>query len=213
MLYNESVDDAVLELIYSLQKKSYFRDFFLVGGTGLALQIGHRKSDDIDLFTINDFNQKNLLEGLESDFTFRLDYSETNTIKGVINGIKVDLLSHKYPLIHPILKIKGMRIASIQDISAMKINAISNDGTRVKDFIDLYFLLQEFSIGQLLENYQGKYELRNVLHALKSLNYFNEVDTAEWPGLIKEKGLTWAQVKNRIDQACMLYIAALKDIR
>ena len=98
MLYSESVNDAVLELIYSLQEKSYFREFFLVGGTGLALQIGHRKSDDIDLFTIDDFNQKNLLEKLELDFAFRLDYIETNTIKGVINGIKVDLLSHKYPV-------------------------------------------------------------------------------------------------------------------
>ena len=213
MLYSESVNDAVLELIYSLQEKSYFREFFLVGGTGLALQIGHRKSDDIDLFTIDDFNQKNLLEKLELDFAFRLDYIETNTIKGVINGIKIDLLSHKYPLIHPVLKIKEMRIASIQDISAMKLNAISNDGTRVKDYIDVYFLLQKLSIGQMLENYQAKYELRNALHALKSLNYFNEVDIVEWPYLIKEKGLTWVQVKNRIDQACMLYIKELRNIQ
>ena len=211
MLYSKSVNKEVLELIYSLQDKSYFREFFLVGGTGLALQIGHRKSDDIDLFTTNDFNQKNLLERLESDFGFAMDYIENNTLKGVIKGVKIDLLSHKYALIHPVLKIKEVRVASIQDISAMKINAISNDGTRVKDYIDVYFLLQDYSIGQLLENYQAKYELRNTLHALKSLNYFDEVDTVDWPELIKEKGLTWEHIKKKIDRACMLYVGELRN--
>ena len=98
MLQRESVDNRVLELICSLQNESYLQDFFLVGGTGLALQIGHRKSDDIDLFTLNEFDQKGLLERLESDFGFSMDYIENNTVKGSIEDVKVDLLSHKYQL-------------------------------------------------------------------------------------------------------------------
>ncbi|MCK4746734.1 MAG: nucleotidyl transferase AbiEii/AbiGii toxin family protein [Bacteroidales bacterium] len=211
MLHRESINNKVLELICNLQEESYFQDFFLVGGTGLALQIGHRKSDDIDLFTTTDFDQEDLLERLESDFGFSMDYIENNTLKGSIDDVKVDLLSHKYQLILPVSEIEDVRIASVQDISAMKINAISNDGTRVKDFIDIYFLLQEFSISQLLENYKTKYELRNALHALKSLNYYDEVDTVVWPDMIKEKGLTWKQVTNKIDSALNRYFKSLEN--
>jgi len=176
-----------------------------VGGTGLALQIGHRKSNDIVLFTINGFDKLLLLEKLESEFNFSMDYLENNKIKGFIDGVKVDFLSHKYPMINPVCEIEDVRIASLQDISAMKVNAIANDGTQVKDFIDLYFLLQEYSIGQLLDNYQAKYKLRNALHALKSLNYFNEANISAWPEIIKEKKVTWEKVTGVIDSACRLY--------
>jgi len=210
MLHREAVNEPVLELIYTLMKESFLQDFFLVGGTGLALQIGHRKSDDIDLFTINDFDQERLLERLEAEFNFSMDYIENNTIKGFIDDVKVDILSHKYPLIKPVCEIEGIQIASVQDISAMKVNAISNDGTRIKDFVDLYFLLQEHGIGQLLDSYQAKYALRNVLHALKSLNYFDEVETEDWPVIVRETGLSWERVKKVIDRACKQYFLELR---
>ena len=208
MLQKESVKSDVLNLIYAMQEKEYLQDFFLVGGTGLALQIGHRQSDDIDLFTINDFNQEALLEKLEIEFSFNMDSIENNTIKGFIEGIKVDLLSHKYPLINNILEIEDVSIASIDDISAMKVNAISNDGTRVKDFIDLYFLLDDgfCTIGQLLEYYQSKYKLRNPMHAMKSLNYFEDVDISDWPELLRKKEVRWKDMKRKIDKACQEYI-------
>ena len=208
MLHKESVTASALELIYSLQEQSYLNEFFLVGGTGLSLQIGHRKSDDIDLFTIKDFDQMTLLERLESDFEFTMDFIGTNTLKGSIRDIKLDILSHKYPLINPVLKIEGISVASVQDISAMKLNAISNDGTRVKDFIDVYFLLQDYSIGQLLNSFQAKYKLRSALHAFKSLNYFEEVEIDDWPEIIRESGLTWERIKKEINTACKQYFFA-----
>ena len=208
MLRKESIDTKVLGLLYSLQEKEYLRDFFLVGGTGLALLIGHRLSLDLDLFTTKDFDAENLLEKLESDFDFSMDYIEKNTIKGFTNGVKVDFLAHKYPLINKTLKIENLRIASIDDISAMKVNSVANDGTRVKDFIDLFFLISEheYSIEKLLKNYEAKYIQRNAMHALKSLNYFEEVNVADWPELLKKKEISWKAVKNRIDKACKDYI-------
>jgi hypothetical protein len=92
----------------------------------------------------------------------------------------------------------------------MKINVISNDGTRVKDFIDIYYLLNEYSVEHLLENYNAKYKLRNALHALKSLNYFEEVDTNDWPELIVEKDLNWLKVKKKIDEACRAYTRSIR---
>jgi predicted DNA-binding protein (MmcQ/YjbR family) len=77
-----------------------------------------------------------LLEKLESDVDFSMDFIDNNTVKGYADGIKVDLLAHKYPLINKVLKIEELRIASMDDISAMKVNSSANDGTRVKDFMN-----------------------------------------------------------------------------
>ena len=202
MLRKESVDETTFDLIRQLQEKDYLREFMLVGGTGLALQIGHRKSDDIDLFSIPGFDQVRMLENLERDFGFQLDSLERNTLKGSIARIKVDLLTHPYPLIKPPLSFDNVRIASMEDICAMKINAISNDGTRVKDFIDIYYLFNAFDLNIMLRLYQEKYKLRNKFHALKSLNYFTEVNSGDWPELIADRNLTWKEVMKEIDEKC-----------
>ncbi len=211
MLQKKSVDKAVLVLLYALQEKEYLKHFFLVGDTGLALMIGHRKSIDIDLFTARDFDTEILLEKLESDFNFSMDIIEKNTIKGYADGVKVDFLAHKYPMINERLEIEDLRIASLDDISAMKVNSIANDGTRVKDFIDLYFLLSEhdYKVEKLLNNFQAKYTQRNAMHALKSLNYFEDVNLADWPELLKNKELSWKEIRNCLDKACKDYIKTI----
>ncbi|MEN8157895.1 MAG: nucleotidyl transferase AbiEii/AbiGii toxin family protein [Bacteroidota bacterium] len=211
MLQRETVSGKVLDLIIELQEKTYLKDLFLVGDTGLALQIGHRESVDIDLFTTENFNQEGLLEALEADFGFNLDFIENNTLKGSVEGVKVDILSHKYGMVKPVNTIENIRLASVQDIAAMKVNAISNDGTRVKDFIDIYFLLKGNTIADILTYYSNKYELRNPLHALKSLNYFDDVVTDDWPVIIGEKGLTWKKVMQAIDKACIKFTSKMLD--
>ncbi len=211
MLQKEAVDKTVLDLLFALQEKDYLKDFFLVGGTGLALMIGHRKSNDIDLFTPLDFDVEELLEKIESDFTFHMDFVEKNTIRGSADGVKVDFLAHKYPMINEIQNIEGLRIASTDDIAAMKVNSISNDGTRVKDFIDIYFLMCEhgYHVKRLLKDYEQKYTHRNILHALKSLNYFKDVNVADWPEMIIKKETGWDEMRSEIDRACKDYIRTI----
>jgi hypothetical protein len=208
MLQKETVDKAVFDLIRALQEKNYLKDFILVGGTGLALIIGHRKSVDIDLFSCVDFDAEYLLEQLESDFGFQMDYIGGNTIKGNSAGIKVDLLTHKYPAIGQTIEAENIRIASMDDISAMKVNSVANDGTRVKDFIDLYFLLTEYeyNVDSLLKNYKAKYSQRNPLHALKSLNYFEDVDLSDWPELIRKQNIGWDEIQEILEKACEEYL-------
>lgn len=208
MLQKEFIEKTVLDLICALQEKDYLKNFYLVGDTGLALIIGHRKSVDIDLFTSKDFDAERLLEKLESDFAFRMDFVEKNTIKGNSAGIKVDFLAHKYPSIGQTIEIENIRIASLDDISAMKINSVANDGTRVKDFIDLYFLIAEqgYSVEKLLGNYKAKYSQRNALHALKSLAYFEEVDLSDWPEILRNKDTDWDNIQKTLGKACEEYI-------
>jgi predicted nucleotidyltransferase component of viral defense system len=200
MLFKETIGEPTLELLISLQKTEIIKEFHLAGGTALALQLGHRTSLDLDLFIQNDFNNQELLEYLEQAYAFHLNYSAINTLKGSIDKVMVDFIAHKYPLAGNILEDEGIRMYSIEDLAAMKLNAIAGDGTRVKDFIDMYFLLKIYSISEILDFYAAKYSRRNVFHALKSLMYFGDIDEHEWPQMIQEQDLTLSKVKEFITE-------------
>lgn len=203
MLYKNTIQASALELLKKLQSCSALKSFHLAGGTSLALQIGHRKSVDLDLFTPNDFDVNALLEYLEQNFGFRLDYSDINTLKGSIENVKIDLISQKYPLVEPYVEIENIRLFSIPDIAAMKLNAIVGNGTRSKDFIDIYFILKQYAVDHILDFYRKKYTTRNVLHVIKSLIYFDDINTQDWPEMMLEKELQLSKVKNEIEEKVM----------
>jgi hypothetical protein len=210
MLCKGAIEANTLELLLKLQEASLLNNFFLAGGTSLAMQIEHRKSIDLDLFTTNDFDSNTLLEFLEENFEFRLDYSEKNTLKGSINNVKVDFISHKYPLVKKPVNLLKAKILSIADIAAMKLNAIAGNGTRSKDFIDIYFILKQFTVEEIINFYNIKYKTRNSLHVIKSLNYFDDISTQDWPDMILEKNLTLTKVKKSIEKNIALFLKNLR---
>lgn len=212
MIHSDSVLAETLDLLKNIQSKVYMEDFILVGGTALALQLGHRKSIDLDFFCQKSFNTDQLQGELFSDFGFTTDVVDTNTLIGSINEIKVDLIKHAYPYTKNPIELGGVKYASMQDIAAMKLNAISNSGKRVKDFIDMYFLLKEFTLEEMLTFYCKKYGQEfPPLHVLKSLTYFDEVDLNDWPEMLKEKDLTWRQIKEKIELSVEAYMQRLKN--
>ncbi|MEO8711284.1 MAG: nucleotidyl transferase AbiEii/AbiGii toxin family protein, partial [Parafilimonas sp.] len=142
----------------------------------MALQLGHRNSIDIDLFTQDDLNSKSLGSLLKSKFQVRLDYEGNNTLLSVINNIKVDFIKHPYSFVNPPITEEEISFLSKEDISAMKLNAIINSGQRLKDFIDIYFLLEHFSINDMLRFFEIKYPNTNSLIALKAVSYFDDID-------------------------------------
>jgi len=198
MLHKETVNAATLELIKRLQSDLLFRDFVLVGGTALSLQIGHRISVDIDFFTRNNFDNQELLEYLELNYGFQMQYIHQNTLKGIINGVFVDFLKHDYPNVAIPAKIEGIVLSSLNDIAAMKVNAITGNGTRIKDFVDIYFLLKQFTFSQIIEFYKIKYKTRNDFHAIKSLTWFDDISSEEWPNMLLEKELTLDVLKREL---------------
>jgi hypothetical protein len=115
-------------LIQQLCKVPELKSFYLVGGTALALQIGHRLSIDIDLFTQEEFLPDSIIESLRNDFEIQILSINKNTLLSVINNIKTDFLRHNYPLIKEPISEEGISYLSLQDIAAMKLNAISNSG-------------------------------------------------------------------------------------
>ena len=206
MLPIKAIEAPILELIKSLQDKPYLKGFYLVGGTALTLFMGHRKSIDIDLFSNFDFDASGLLEQIHQDFSYQLFYSASNTLKGCIGNINVDILAHRYKLIGEPEVVQGVGLLSVPDIIAMKLNAITTSGQRSKDFIDIYYLLTRYNLGKMLEFYREKYNQQNMGFVLKSLIYFNDVNLADWPVLIENPTLKWVDVKKRIEEVVLDWV-------
>jgi len=173
------------------------KSFFLVGGTALSLQIGHRISLDIDLFSQNPFDENKMLSHLELEKKWQLDYLDKNTVKGQINGIKVDLITHAYPLVNKLQNTEGIRLASLEDIAAMKLNAIVGNGTRLKDFIDVAFMSCYLSLDKMMDAYERKYATRNPFLTLKALLYHQDINFNEPIQLAAGKYL-WKLIEKRL---------------
>lgn len=200
MLHKDSfiVKPETFKLIQQLQALPNFKEFYLVGGTALALQLNHRNSLDIDLFTQNEFENNVIIDYLQlNSFKFDVLYNFKNTIIGYINKIKVDFITHSYPLVNPPVTEEGITYLSLQDIAAMKLNAISNSGKRLKDFIDIYFLLEHFSMTEMLQFYSIKYPNFNPMIPLRAVGYFDDIDPSIDPPKLRKK-LTLDQIKKRI---------------
>jgi hypothetical protein len=182
MLQKECVSESLLILLKELMKSDVFKDYFLVGGTSLAMQIGHRRSDDIDLFTQKEINKDEIGDYLFSNYRGKVLVINSQKIiyQVKVNDIKVDFVKHPYNLVEAVNEDEGIRYLGKKDIAAMKIRAIENSGNRAKDFVDMYYLLMEMSLESIFEYYKQKYSVNDIYSAKKSLGYFDDVPRESW---------------------------------
>ncbi len=197
MLRKETVTPKTLELLKRLMQDKLLTSFVLVGGTALALQIAHRRSIDIDLFSKEAFKETELSDYLKAAYKFTLDFTAKNTLKGEINGIKVDLITHSYLDVLKPLTIEGIRMASVEDIAAMKLNAIIGSGSRVKDFVDVAYLSSHLSLKKMIQSYAAKYSENNSIMALKALNFHDDINFKE-PVQLLESSFNWDPIVLRL---------------
>lgn len=179
MLYTETIEGGTLELLRNLQSEVLLSSFNLVGGTSLALRMGHRKSVDLDLFTKDDFDLQELRELLVNKYNLRVSYEKGKTLKGFINNVKIDLIKYDYPQVCSVETIEGIRFESIPDVIAMKLSAICDNGSRMKDFIDIAFLSSKYSFDDMLKFYSTKFPASNQMMLAKALVYFADIDFNE----------------------------------
>jgi predicted nucleotidyltransferase component of viral defense system len=196
MLHYQTIEPDTLGLLKDLMQQPYLNQFVLVGGTALALQIGQRKSVDIDLFTIQDFKTSDLLPNLLERYQVSPILQKEQTLICIINGIKVDFIRFKYPFIRPILEIEGIRMLQIEDIAPMKMDAIAGRGKK-KDFYDLYFMIEKFGFERLFALFLEKYPHQTTFHVAKSIAYFADAEKDPDP-IVFDKNLSWTKVKNAI---------------
>lgn len=199
MLHTETVDIITLAVLKRLMNVVPLEEFVLVGGTALALQIGHRKSVDLDLFTISKFDPDILMAELLSSFDIKPVQKSALSLVCTIEGIKADFIHFRYPFIRPVLVEDGIRMLSMEDIAPMKLDAISGRGSK-KDFYDVYFLLKELSMKRMFELYLEKYPHQTTFHVLRSLAYFKDADNDPDP-IVLDSTVTWPTVKEQISEA------------
>jgi len=200
MLYKETVEKGTMDLIDRLMKDDKFSSFNLVGGTALALKIGHRKSIDIDLFTTSAFNSPEISNHLTENYNVTRIQTLNNGVFCLVDGVKVDLLAHQYPLIHDVETIDGIRIISLMDISAMKLNAIYNNGTRLKDFVDVYTLLERISLKDMLAASEQKYPQNNISMVRNALLHHEDIDFTVPVDFIGQD-IKWSVIADRLREA------------
>jgi hypothetical protein len=206
MLYLSAIDPPTLELLSTLMHSGKLKNLRLAGGTALALQTGHRKSVDLDLFGDIDFEQMdtNLLFNEFEKVTILKRTENINIF--IINGIKVDFVNYSYHWLDDILCIDGLRLARLKDIAAMKLAAITGRGSK-KDFVDLHILLQHFSFEEMLGFYAQKYPDGSAYLLLKSMTYFEDAEPEPMPDMLVN--LTWQQVKDSLLNAVFKYNRSL----
>lgn len=195
MLQTQTVVPKLMELLNKIMSEKLFSDFNLVGGTALALQMGHRNSIDIDLFGNSQIDTLLFIEKLSEFGKVTVTQSTKNILITEINDVKVDFVNYKYPIISEQLFIENIRMLSTKDIAAMKLNAIAGRGSK-KDFIDLYFLLDKFSLGEMLSFYDQKYNDGSLFMVQKSLTYFEDADLQQQPQMFQN--FDWETCKQKI---------------
>jgi hypothetical protein len=195
MLHYKSVSAELLELVEFVMNQREFNEFNLVGGTSLALQMGHRISIDIDLFGASEIDEDLFLEVLKKIGTVQIIKKSKNILICSVNGIKVDFVNYQYRLLESPLLEENIRLVKKKDIAAMKVNAVAGRGS-IKDFIDIYFLLNEFSIKEMIGFYLQKYPDGSEFMVRKSLTYFDDADNEVAPILFHD--ISWSEIKKTI---------------
>lgn len=203
MLSYETVEPHTLELLKRIMREPLFSNMRLVGGTALALQYGHRQSVDLDIFGSMPQDVDDMEDRLAAIGELHIIKNSERIRIYSLDKIKVDFVDYsRYPWIDEPVVDGDIRLASPTDIAAMKINAAEGRGTK-KDFIDIYFLLQHYSLSDILDFYSQKYPEYSKFRALMSLTYFEDAEDQMMPKMFNH--VSWETVKKEIDKAVKNY--------
>ncbi len=204
MLYKETVEPATLGLLKELLSIEELEPFRLVGGTALSLLLGHRASIDLDLFSDEPIDFENLTEALSDKYRsfYAKERKSSRLFFTTIDNVKVDFVNTFEKFCYPIKIIDDIRFASIEEIIALKLNAIANRGAK-KDFWDIHELLQHYSLKQMMEFYYKRYPGNSPMMVLKSITYFEQADEDEDPRCFRSR--KWETIKKEIVKKTNLY--------
>ena len=197
MFFPKSVDPDLLKLLHQLMRESNLKDFTLGGGTSLALRFGHRKSIDLDFFSTLPFDTELLMIFLGKRLSsLEIVNRSEGSLCALSNGYKLDFLHHPYALLEEPFAMNDLRFLSLPDLAAMKINAVTNRGSR-KDFADLLMLHENgIPLSNSLDYFCEKYGNAGRFLAIRSLGWFKDAETEPDPMYLN--GWTWEYVRENI---------------
>ncbi len=203
----EAITKNTKSVLDAISESGIAKDFYLAGDTAPALYFGHRFSVDLDWFAEKfDYNLF-FRKKLENLGKLGIDSESKKTFNGALNGVKISFFEYPYPLISPKSKYKeNVYLAGIPDIAVMKLEAVSSRGS-YKDFTDIYFLLQKYSLKGMLGFLRKKFVNidYNETHLLKALTYFEDVKGTAKPEMIK--AVSWKKVTKTIREEVENYMS------
>jgi hypothetical protein len=196
--YESATTPACAQALDYLSQQPFIGDFYLAGGTGLALQIGHRVSTDLDWFSpicrLLAVEREAIRRALDNSGQFEVVSEQDGMLYSRLFGADVSFVYQHHRLLAPTVAYRGIQLASPTDIGLMKLAAINSRGTR-RDFVDLYCLREIVPLDRLLELATTKYEDRpSFLHiAARALAYFEDAEPQPMPRLLAP--VEWADVR------------------
>jgi hypothetical protein len=190
----EVISESTAETLRALNGLHLSDGFYLAGGTGLALQIGHRLSLDLDFFSADEFNEDALLQRFQSADKFRLTAKAPFTIHGTVGETKVSFLGYKYPILYPAGQFLGVSVFDPRDIACMKLSALASRGAK-RDFVDLYECAQIYGLREIFRLFNAKFAGIGYshIHILKSLTWFQDAEKDPMPHMLIP--LEWETVR------------------
>lgn len=196
-MYTQTLPKKTKEILEKIKTIDLLDDFYLTGGTALALQIGHRESIDLDFFTHKDFSPQTLQIQLEKIGRLENLSLEKGTLNCFLENTQIQFLHYPYNMLEGKIAWEGIYLSSVLDISCTKIITISQRGSK-KDFIDLYFVLKKYDLPFLFTKLKEKYPQTgyNEIHLLKSLVYFEDAQHQPLPKMHVK--IDWEEVKEDI---------------
>ena len=206
MLHLKTIEPNTFAVLKKLMAIPEFQEFHLVGGTALSLMYGHRMSIDLDLFSTSTFDNAIITDSLVKHFkeSVSIRTSSKFGIFGFIGDVKIDIVRYPHPLIRPILTLKDIRLFSMEDIVAMKVQAVLGRAKK-KDFWDIAELLKHFSVEDFIKFHKEKFSTQNLFITVpQAISYFADAEDSEDP--VSLKGQTWASVKTFIQKKISDYL-------
>jgi len=190
MLHRETISDGLFETLQVLSKVPELSNFYLVGGTALALQIGHRKSDDLDFFSEKSFDTQSVKQALNSLPGKATLLAEKPTGLSYVydppnedEHFKIDIYNWSVKFIKPAVEVGSVKMASLEDIAAFKLDAVSSR-KEYKDYVDIAKLLEHFSFRDLMAFHREKFPYADPRVVLAEISNTDGIEKSVKPKML-----------------------------
>lgn len=196
-MHEKVLPGGTATVLETIGKSGLLSQAYLAGGTAMALQLGHRISRDLDFFTPEPFEEKDLAAELE-EMGLQTEDVRWRTVIGMFDDVHFSCFYLPYPLIFEPIEYLGVRVADLRDCAIMKFEAIGRRGTQ-RDFVDLHAIMntQNVSISDLIDMHKKRYgEKHNTrVHNFRSLTYFVEAEAEQDRPLEPLVPINWEEIK------------------
>jgi len=215
-IYPEALPKKLQAVLEILKNLPIWEDFYLAGGSGLALQINHRISVDFDLFSatnkLGPTERGQIRNMLINSGNTIIRASKDETLEIIFNGVRLSFFHYDYPLIALLVRFNSIKIASIADIGSMKLASIVGRGSK-RDFVDIYFIIREhIPLSKLV--FMGEKKFHQIqgfsVQALHALVYFEDAEPERMPKLLKK--ISWEEIKSFLKEEVKKLSRNLFDI-